>query len=346
MNGMEVIRGLAIQLSELPAEGQQDVEILRTGTFQESKYGSFSITKKMLAEMVDNFKKGVRGIELMIDYGHNTEGEAAGWIKGLRLDEGDRSGKSYSNSNPARLVGTVEWTPGGRTKLAEKAYAYLSADFSSKYRDNEKGDLHGCVLMGAALTNRPVIKGMQPVVQLSEEKQGDKMSKFKLSEVSTAEMEKLTQCMEQYGVKTLDELMAKVAHKPGEEVAAVQTQLSEEKAKRTSIETELNTMKEEKKKKEREDKFNVLLSEGKACPAQKDAYMADDMVKFAENAIKGGVKTDEKGTQAGGNEAAAADTDEKVLQLAEKKVEASKGKLSIRDAILEVRKEQNETKQK
>jgi hypothetical protein len=48
-----------------------------------------------------------------------------------------------------------------------RGFAYLSAEYHENWRDNEKGDSHGCVLLGAGLVTRPCIKRLDPVL-LSE----------------------------------------------------------------------------------------------------------------------------------------------------------------------------------
>lgn len=47
-----------------------------------------------------------------------------------------------------------------------RGFAYLSVEFHENWLDNQKGDAHGCVLLGAGLTTRPFIKNLDPV-QLS-----------------------------------------------------------------------------------------------------------------------------------------------------------------------------------
>jgi phage I-like protein len=328
----------ANQGEEFPAE----VQILKTGSFKDPRYGRFEITEKLLSELVSNFKKGVRGIKPAIDFKHDTEAEAAAWITDVWT----------------KTVGTVtelwakpDWTGLGRRSLSDKTYGYLSADFSQNYEDNELGVKHGAVLLGAALTNRPVIKGMKPVIQLSE---GDTMSKpedKKLADLQPADLEKISALMEQFKVSSIDDLIAAVAalkNDENTEVAAKaetekqlsekSTKLSEVMAENTTLKSEVQAMKDEKEAASKEQKFNLMLSEGKAIPAQKDAWMKNDLVKFAELAPKGGVKTDPKGSEAGAGDESL-DDDDKVMKLAEAKMKDDP-KLDLGSAISQVKKEQ------
>jgi len=145
------------------------MQIIRAGTFTDPRYGQFEITIKMLQEMVTNFKQGVRGVIPALDYQHNADDIAAGWFKDLFLSD---DGKE--------LWATIEMTPTGLNSLNAKEFGYTSADLDGDYVDNETQKNYGCVLLGAALTNRPVIKRMEPVIQLAEKKDpiGDKIAKL------------------------------------------------------------------------------------------------------------------------------------------------------------------------
>ena len=130
------------------------VTVTRTGEFSDPRYGKFSITPAMLAEMVKNFTGKAYGQDIFIDVAHKPENGAAGKVVALAV-EGDR------------LRAKVEWTPMGVEAVRDKGYAYLSAEYHENWRDNEAGNPHGCVLLGAGLVTRPCIKRLDPV-QLSE----------------------------------------------------------------------------------------------------------------------------------------------------------------------------------
>lgn len=146
---------IAIQLSE--NEVSDLVQLFRTGTFYHSEYGQFQIKPEDLKTMEHNFKNKVRGIDIAIDYKHDSEDIAAGWIQSLEL-----------SNDGTELWAKVDWTPQGKKVLSEKEFRYLSPDFTFNYQDNESLKKFGPVLLGAGLTNRPTIKNMEPVVELSE----------------------------------------------------------------------------------------------------------------------------------------------------------------------------------
>lgn len=141
----------AITLAEDAA--QTWVTLTRTGNFTDPRYGSFSITPAMLEQMVRNFDARVLGQDVFIDVNHEPSNGAAAKVVKLTVHDG-------------RLRALVEWTPFGFDAIRTRGFTYLSAEYHEKWRDNEAQQMHGCVLLGAGLTLRPVISRLDPV-QLS-----------------------------------------------------------------------------------------------------------------------------------------------------------------------------------
>lgn len=322
------------------------VQLMRTCVFFHKQYGRVEITRQLFSEMIDNFEKNTRGIDVMIDYAHDSDREAAGWVKNLEIREVQLS-EGTETTEPVfehQLWATVEWTPKGRKTLSDKEFAYLSADFDPDYRDNENPTLKfGAVLLGAGLTNRPVIKRMNPAIQLSEfseydenqykeknlmeqdkKEMGEDKSlmenelgemKKKLSD-SEAKLAEIDELMNELGVSSLEELMKMIRE----------------------MKTENVELAEEREKTEKENKLNVLLSEGKISQAQKDEAMKLEsetfkgFVKLAEM-NQPVVKLDEEGSnETPTEETKVDDIEAKVLELAEKAIEDKKAN-KISDAI-------------
>lgn len=129
-----------------------EIQILKVGTVHDR---GFKITAEMLNDFVENFKANVYGSDIQINLGHQREGEAAGWVKSLRID-GDI------------LLATVEWTPLGEEKIKNKQYKFTSSELALSHKHHETGERIKNVLIGVALTNVPAVKGME-AVKLSEE---------------------------------------------------------------------------------------------------------------------------------------------------------------------------------
>lgn len=145
-----VIRFLS-QTIELADDAKSTwVTVTKVGKFYDPRYGDFEITPKMLTEMVSNFDKGVLGQDVFVDVAHaHSNGAAAQFLK-LAVEGG-------------KLRALVKWSEFGVDSVKKKFFKYFSAEFHEAWRDNEKGESHGCVLLGAGLTIRPVIKGMEGV---------------------------------------------------------------------------------------------------------------------------------------------------------------------------------------
>lgn len=146
------LSGLHVNLEE--GKTTSWVTVTRTGKFSDPRYGQFEISREMLLSMVRNFDARTYGQDIFIDVSHKPTDGAAGKVVKLAV-EGDR------------LRALVEWTPFGVEAIKVKGFAYLSAEFHENWQDNEAGNTHGCVLLGAGLTVRPVIKRLDPVL-LSE----------------------------------------------------------------------------------------------------------------------------------------------------------------------------------
>lgn len=272
-----IFRAPIIKLSEAIApneDGTIDIQVLKTGNFFDPRYGKFAITRKMFSEMIENFKRGTRGIDISLDYVHKSDDVAAGWFKNLE--------ERNINNEYSELWGKVELTDSGKKSLSSREFKYVSADFDPQYKDNEKGESHGCVLEGSALTNRPVIKGMR-AIQLSEteieieageeydkEKMGQLLSAMKTNNMTLDELIKLCNTKESNMAMTEQE-------KKEMEMKDAEIQKLKEEAKATSEKLQLS---------EKNSKFDKMLAENKVVEAQRKPYLEGDMEKFSELAVK------------------------------------------------------------
>jgi phage I-like protein len=101
--------------------------------------------------------------DVPVDYEHQSLGgtfaspsgqaPAAGWIKRLHLVEPEDGGLEPG------LYADVEWTESAQAKLSAREYRYISPVVIVRKRDRRVVALHS-----AALTNKPAIVGMRPIV--------------------------------------------------------------------------------------------------------------------------------------------------------------------------------------
>jgi phage I-like protein len=324
-----IFKAPPIQLSEDSSESNtRKMQILKVGEFFHEKYGKFQITQKMLSEMVTNFKAGVRGVRPALDYSHNSEDVAAGWFRDLYLE------------NDSELWADIEMTPKGTKVLSDKEFGYTSAEFDPAYQTNETPMRKvGAVLLGAGLTNRPVIKNMKPVIELSE---GGKMDIKELEEklagyekqlADKSEFEK--KLMEVAGVESLEQIMEQIQKMKGEnpELMEKKEELDKALAEKEELKKELSEKTNALKLAEKEVEFTVLLSEGKACVAQKDAFLKGDMMEFAKNSQA--MNLSEKGHGKGIPKDV--DAENEIIKLAKEKVTAEG--IQFSEAVSKVRKE-------
>lgn len=121
----------------------------------ESTNGSFIVDEESIALATAAMTE--QATDTPIDYEHQTLGgsyaspngraPAAGWIKQLEAEPG------------VGLLARIEWTAQAKEMLAAKEYRYLSPVALIRKSDRKMIGLHS-----AALTNKPAIKGMTPIV--------------------------------------------------------------------------------------------------------------------------------------------------------------------------------------
>ena len=301
------LQPIEIALSENAERAPDKIQVIRTGTFHHEKYGKFEITKEHLLSFKKNFDARVRGIDIALDYGHNSEGEAAAWFKDLVLSDDGQE-----------LWAVPDWTPDGAESVLSKKFRYVSADFNFDYQDNETLKKHGPTLLGAGLTNRPVVKGQAPVIELTEGKGTEVDPKDKLIEELKAKVA---------------ELEAKLSGQLGEmkKIGDYEKEMGEKEKQLSEAREQLKTLKAEKETAEKKAQFDKKLSEGVVVEAQREAFMAGDMAKFMELAQP--VKLSEQGSGAPPAEKKGEkDVQDQVLELAEKAL-ADKRAQNISDAI-------------
>lgn len=168
------------------------ITLTRVGQFNDPRYGDFEITHAMLAQMVGNFDNRVLGQDVFIDVAHKPDDGAAAKVLRLSVEDG-------------RLRALVEWTPFGVQSVKQRGFTYLSAEYHEAWTDNEKKQQHGCVLLGAGLTNRPVISrldGIDPKQLSQDDNDHDAPARVAISP-------QLLKELQEQNVNYLDQLKAK-----------------------------------------------------------------------------------------------------------------------------------------
>ena len=145
------------------ADGPVWIQIARCGEFRGHSQGAFSLTPTTFDEIVRNFTAVDLG-QVAFDFEHASEMDPAegaiptegapaqGWIRQL------------DNRGQAGLWGLVEWLEPARTYVREKKYRFLSPAIRFNARHPETGKPIGARLTSVALTNRPFLRGMVPLM--------------------------------------------------------------------------------------------------------------------------------------------------------------------------------------
>jgi len=111
------------------------IELAKVVEGTHSRYGKVKITKEDLSSMHQNFKDGIVGIDISIDFDH-AQADASGWLKETKL-----------SSNGETLLGLVKWTPDGALALSTKKFRYFSPEFNLGYVHPHTGKSHGPTLL-------------------------------------------------------------------------------------------------------------------------------------------------------------------------------------------------------
>lgn len=197
------------------------IEILQVGMWDTPYHGMFMITPEDLQEYVDNFNAGIGlaggpvsdgGPGLPIDFSHNEAGEAAGWIKGLVVSDG------------SLYADPVEWSTSGEEALLGGRFKCFSPTFCPRscggWVDPEDfAHVVENVLVGGALTNIPLFKGLKPIMASKSSGQSEATEDKKVIYISASEGDKSM---------TLEEVRAKSADALTEEEKTLLTEHKEE----------------------------------------------------------------------------------------------------------------------
>jgi phage I-like protein len=279
------------------------IQLCPLGEWTDHPSGKFKVTKADVAKIIEGFEQEEN--DIVIDYEHQTlngtEAPAGGWIKEL-VNKGDEG-----------LWGKVEWTKRGKGYLEGKEYKYLSPVLLSSYRDDE-GWARPSVLHSAALTNKPFIDGMEPIINkfnftMKEEEEMDKkqliqmlglkegaseeeimtaLSQLKASEAGQGREEgegdeggEQTEETQIANSKLLEALDLKDGASQSEVIATIHA-LKQSNVSGVNAQ-EFFALKKEIAEQKRDELVKIALSQGKITPAQKEwaeKYALDDPKGF------------------------------------------------------------------
>lgn len=302
------------------------LELLKVGEFDSKSHGKFSITSEQLIQAKENFDKNVYRLtdqdgkpQLPLNFAHDKGREAAGWIKELEL-----------NDDNTILIGKITLTPVGREKVENKEFAFASAEFSFEHHDPELKRKFNNVLTGAALTNIPFIRGLKSI-QLTE---------FNMEEI----LRLIMGLTDEEKVILLEKLRSMITPATVNNANDEDKKFSDKDKQPSKREIELA---EKVETITRELKFTELLAENKVVPAQKEAYLKNDIEAMIEKASKEPLNFSQKSSSKGKKEDKDKDkekidtrdkAEDRVIELSEKMCKEDKS-MSFSNAMSTVLKE-------
>lgn len=142
-----------IQLDETGQTTSSWIHALPLGEYTHPIFGKLKVTAERAKNFAENVKNKIRGIDPSINYNHDNQDVASGWVKD-------------AEARDTGLWVLVEWTQNAVEKIKGKEYRYFSAEYQDKWKD-PAGKEHNDVFIGGALTNRPFMKNLLPI-NLSE----------------------------------------------------------------------------------------------------------------------------------------------------------------------------------
>jgi hypothetical protein len=147
-------------VQDLEGEGPRWLEALPARKYNTPFYGEVVISPEKLDRMIQNFKNGVRGQDIAIDFEHGMDSakgkKAAGWYKDFTLRPSSKDPKQLS------LWALVDFTEEAKKEVKDKQWRYFSLEWDDKWKNNDGVEIED-VIIGGALTNRPVAKETMPI---------------------------------------------------------------------------------------------------------------------------------------------------------------------------------------
>lgn len=138
--------------TERDEAGRVWCQLFPLGTWHRADFpgGKLVLTAQLLEDFIANWSAG-GSPPLPVDYNHDEDGPAAGWIEDLRL------------SDAGELEGAIKWTDEAASHIKGDKYRYLSPTWAMEHRNRRTGEKGGPWLYGAALLNDPFYDSMPRV---------------------------------------------------------------------------------------------------------------------------------------------------------------------------------------
>lgn len=156
MKNLVLFAAPPVQVFEKEALDDIWIEAMIAKTYDTQQYGEVVMSPDRFERMVKNFDDNIRGQDIAINFNHGWDkakgDKAAGWYKGFAIRP------SSSDSSKLSLYAKVELTEEAKAEVKDKQWKYFSLEWWDETEIDKKK--YEDVIVGGALTNKPVAKGM------------------------------------------------------------------------------------------------------------------------------------------------------------------------------------------
>lgn len=279
----------------------------------------FSITRETLEQIVDNFNHKIRGTDIALDFAHKSDEEAAGWFKSLSIEDDAKGANLFADIEWTTDGYAAVEGKKFRYLSPDFAFAWTDNETGTKYGATlfGAGLTNRPVIKHMAPTveltevtnmakktqkiSELTIEELEVLLSETTDEVKKELIQLRLDEMSEdddsddgdsdddSDSDDASDSDDDSDAPPAAKKKVKAAAAKAKPKGAADMNMDELKGAYQKVCDELADVKKgmakslaETRKKEKEAKFTLLLAEGKAVPAQKDAFMADDMVTFVE----------------------------------------------------------------
>lgn len=143
------------EVIELQEQKAAWIDLHRLGRWHHPRHGVLTGTVEKFKSFIANWRSNVLGRKVIFDKSHDFNQGGTGFLQDMKIDGN-------------KLKGLVEFTPFGIDLIRNKGFIYFSPEYRDSFLNKETRENHGPTLMGGALTPRPFLTNLTPIV-LSEE---------------------------------------------------------------------------------------------------------------------------------------------------------------------------------
>ena len=137
---------------ERDAQGRVWTQVFPLGEWARKDFpdGKMDLTAGLMEQFIANWR-AAGSPPLPVDYEHEEQGPASGWIEDLRL------------ASTGELQAAIKWTDEAAADIKADKRRYLSPTWAMQHSNRRTGEKGGPWLYGAALTNTPFFDSMPRV---------------------------------------------------------------------------------------------------------------------------------------------------------------------------------------